>query len=65
MKRENDSEPDSPFVFPCAFPIKVMGQHDNEFEDFVVGLIAEHVGEIATGSVRSRGSKNGRYLFVL
>lgn len=41
-----------------------MGEQGDEFEDFVVGLIAEHVGELPTGSVRSRGSSNGRYLSV-
>jgi putative lipoic acid-binding regulatory protein len=64
MKSENGQEPESPLVFPCAFPIKVMGAHENEFEDFVIGLIAEHAGPLPTGSVRSRGSKNGRYLAV-
>jgi putative lipoic acid-binding regulatory protein len=64
MKSENEPAAESPLVFPCAFPIKVMGQDENQFEDFVIGLIAEHSGPLPTGSVRSRGSKNGRYLAV-
>jgi hypothetical protein len=64
MKPVNDPEADSPLKFPCAFPIKVMGRHEAEFEARVLDLIRPHVGEIHAQQVRSRPSSNRRFLAV-
>ena len=64
MNAGNGPEPESPFSFPCSFPIKVMGLHQPGFEELVVALVSGHVGELPAGSVRTRESSNGRYLSV-
>ncbi|GMW06130.1 MAG: DUF493 domain-containing protein [Gammaproteobacteria bacterium] len=65
MKFVNETDHESPFTFPCRFPIKVMGRHEAEFEAQVVALISEHSGtEIPAASVRTRASSNGRFLAV-
>lgn len=50
--------------FPCAFPIKVMGKADNDFDTLVVGLIRKHSPDLAEGAVKSRHSKGGRFISV-
>lgn len=64
MKFANTPEAESPLRFPCRFPIKVMGRHEEGFEAVVIALISEHAGAIPDASVRSRQSSTGRYLAV-
>lgn len=64
MNPVNGPDGESPLKFPCAFPIKVMGRHEAEFEARVLELIRPHVGELAPQQVRSRPSSNGRFLAV-
>ena len=55
---------ESPFEFPCSFPLKVMGQNQPTFEQYVVEVIRTHAGSPALSSVTSRPSRNARYLAV-
>ncbi len=64
MNSGNVPDTDSPFEFPCSFPIKVMGRHEPDFEALVVAMIEGHVGSIPAENVRSRESSGGRYLSV-
>jgi hypothetical protein len=64
MSAGSGTEPESPFKFPCSFPIKVMGRHEADFEALVISMISGHVGEIPAGSVRTRASSSGRFLSV-
>lgn len=58
------SNEETPFEFPCEFPLKVMGRHDDEFENHVRGIIARHVDEGEILESRSRPSNNGNFLSV-
>lgn len=64
MSDTSGPEGESPLKFPCDFPIKVMGRHEEDFEAMVVALVSGHVGEIPAARVRSRPSTNGRFLSV-
>lgn len=55
---------ESPFEFPCSFPIKAMGQNLPTFEQYVVEVVRTHAGSHALGSVTTRPSRNARYLSV-
>jgi len=55
---------DSLLRFPCEFPIKAMGKAGDDFDALVVGLIRKHSTDLAEGAVKSRHSKNGRYVSV-
>lgn len=55
---------ESPLQFPCEFPIKAMGVDSPDFEDLVVDIIHRHVPQGDRRRVRTRGSRNGRYLSV-
>ena len=64
MNSANEPDTETLFEFPCSFPIKVMGLHEADFEATVVAMISGHVGAIPAENVRSRESRNGRYLSV-
>lgn len=51
-------------VFPCTFPVKVMGRADPAFEGLVVGIVRRHVDDLGEGAVRLRESRRGNYVSV-
>ncbi len=58
------SEQETLLEFPCAFPIKAMGQDDGAFETLVVELVRKHAPDLGEGAVASRASQGGKYLSV-
>lgn len=52
----------SPYKFPCDFPIKALGLANEEFEKAVLSIILEHVPNLSENSIRTRLSKDGKYL---
>jgi len=55
---------DSPLVFPCDFPLKVMGRAAPDFAALVHDIVSRHVGQLDADALRSRASRNGSYLAV-
>lgn len=55
---------DSPFDFPCDFPIKAFGHDEGDFADHVVRLVHRHAPEVTRSAARTRQSRGGRYLAV-
>lgn len=54
----------SPLEFPCSFPIKVMGRASERFELKVVAIVRRHVPDLGEGAVRTRLSREGRFVSV-
>lgn len=52
------------FEFPCDFPIKAMGKNTLELDIIVVEIVRRHVPDINEGAVKTRPSKDGKYLAV-
>ena len=50
--------------FPCAFPIKAMGKADDGFDAFIVEIVRKFSPDLREGAVKSRLSKEGRYVSV-
>lgn len=50
--------------FPCDFSIKAMGLNNKNFELKVVEIILRHVHDIRENSVRSRPSKEEKYISI-
>jgi putative lipoic acid-binding regulatory protein len=48
--------------FPCDFPLKVMGRHNDEFRSIALGIVHKHVEQAAVLSIEERPSENGKYL---
>lgn len=62
MSDHTDDE--SPLQFPCEFPIKAMGPDQADFKALVADIVHRHVPQQDRRQVRTRGSRNGRYLAV-
>ena len=53
---------DSLLTFPCAFPIKIMGEAHDGFTQAIVEIVIRHAPDFDPANVEIRPSKNGRYL---
>ena len=60
----NQEPEDSLLEFPCRFPIKVMGLADRNFDLLVVELVRRHVPDLSEGAVKSRLSREGKYVSI-
>ena len=51
-------------IFPCRYPLKVIGQNDDTFLDFVYGIVSQHVPGLALNDLTVHNSSGGKYLSV-
>ena len=51
-------------VFPCQFPIKMMGRDDPGFLDAATRLVEKHAGAIGPDDIRSAPSSKGNFVSV-
>ncbi len=49
-------------AFPGEFDIKVFGLTSDEFESNIINLIRKHIPDLRENAIRSRPSKDGKYL---
>ncbi len=59
-----DTTPDSLFGFPCAFPIKVMGERRDDFAQTIVAAVAPLTGPLSADQVEIRSSRTAKYLSI-
>ena len=59
-----EPEQESPFQFPCQFPIKAMGKNIPDLDAVVVALIRPHVDNLSEGAVTTRLSKGGKFIAI-
>ena len=52
------------FGFPCPFPIKAMGANTPAFEALVVEIVRRHAPDLGEAAVRTRPSREGKWLSV-
>jgi len=50
--------------YPCAYPIKVMGLHEQDFPSCIIGVIRKHDPQVEEESLKLRPSSNGKYVSV-
>ncbi len=50
--------------FPCQFPIKAMGKAEDDFDILVVSIIRKHVADLSENAVKSRLSKEGKFVSI-
>ncbi|MFP4079466.1 MAG: YbeD family protein [Ectothiorhodospira sp.] len=55
------ARPDTDALFPCTFPVKVMGPAVPEFGQRVREIVRRHVPEVEESDFSSRASRGGRY----
>lgn len=62
MSSVDRSAPPAPqIVFPCAYPIKVVGIASDEFRDHVYSVMARHADDFEPATVTARDSRQGSY----
>lgn len=54
----------SPFEFPCSFPLKVMGKDTEEFAALVRTIVRKYIGELDKEAFVSRLSEGGKYISI-
>ncbi len=64
MEKPGPKGAESPLVFPCEFPIKVMGRREDGFAQAVSGVVSRHAPDFDPATLEMRASRNGRYLSV-
>lgn len=57
-------EHESPFEFPCQFPIKAMGKNIADLDAIVVEIINRHVDNLSENAVRTRISKGAKFISI-
>jgi putative lipoic acid-binding regulatory protein len=63
MTHDNtNQEAPSLLHFPCEFVIKIFGKASDEFELQALTIIRAHVEDIAEDAIKSRLSKDSKYL---
>lgn len=55
-------QPEKLLVFPCRFPIKVMGRDNPEFHEIAVKLVEKHAGNVDAGDIRNAPSSKGNFV---
>jgi putative lipoic acid-binding regulatory protein len=55
---------ESPLVFPCEFPIKVMGRMDSGFEARALEIVYRHAPDFDPDHMHTRTSRKANYLSV-
>lgn len=48
--------------FPCAFPIKIMGERRDEFAQIMVEIVTRHAPDFVATAVEMKASTSGKYL---
>ena len=59
-----DLEHESPFEFPCQFPIKAMGKNIPDLDAIVVEIVRRHVDNLSENAVRTRTSKGEKFISI-
>ena len=58
------SEQEAPkIVFPCDYPIRILGNAATDFEDFVVSVVKKHAPDF-DGTAELKESRTGKYTSV-
>ena len=58
-----DRQPEG-MTFPCEFMVKAMGLSEPGFDALVVEIVQHHGPQVREGAVRTKPSKNGKYISV-
>lgn len=59
-----DQDRTSALEFPCRFPIKAIGPARDDLDVIVFALVRAHAPDLGEGAVKTRMSRNGRYVSV-
>lgn len=55
---------ETPLKFPCQFPIKAIGESQDDFVAHVRSLVSRHVKALPDDAIQTRDSGGGRFTAV-
>jgi len=58
------SEEDPLLVFPCQFPIKIMGKNHHGFHQAVIEIMKNHLSDFADTEIKEVESKKKNYCSI-
>jgi len=53
---------ESALIYPCEFPIKVMGRREGGFAQEVMQIVLKHAPDFEPATIEMRPSRQGKYL---
>lgn len=56
------AEQETLLEFPCAFPLKIMGETHAEFQNVVVDIVNKHAPGFDSATIEVRASSGGKYV---
>ncbi len=56
------NQPDALFGFPCAFPLKIIGQTDAGLPEAVLEVVQRHAPDFSGATMEIRVSSAGKFL---
>lgn len=60
MKKTNNNH--SLLIFPCEFPIKIVGKADLNFQAVALAIVRKHYPTLSEGAVTLHYSKENKYI---
>jgi len=63
-KKSESIDEDQLMHFPCEFALKVMGENQDSYEDYVLSVCQQHVAGVSKKDVHTRPSRTGKYIAV-
>jgi putative lipoic acid-binding regulatory protein len=57
-------EQETPFEFPCDFPIKAIGKAGGDFDRLVLDIVRRHASDLDESRVKVRESRGGKWISV-
>jgi len=48
--------------FPCAFPVKIMGEASEGFADAMLEIVLRHAPDFIAASMEMKASRTGKYV---
>lgn len=56
------ADQESLLEFPCAFPLKVMGETQDGFAEEILRVVRQHAPDFDASAMEMRASSGGKYL---
>ncbi len=53
---------ESLLVFPCVFPLKIMGRAQDDFAQTILGIVQQHAPDYDPHTLEMRASTAGNYI---
>lgn len=61
----NSIDEEAPKIeFPCAYPVKIIGQASERFAEDVIRVMERHAGDVPSSQIKHQTSRKGNYISI-